>query len=594
MLKVFYTPSPLPLQSPPDSATFSLGPRRDSYSCQPPLFSPPPPPDGMPPLAFAMTTLRTAFIAVVIKSLLRGKSLIQAILAYWVSPLAFGRPVLGRKPSPRSLHEFLKEAEAALLGPVSGHGLLELAAGLREQFLDRLQTDPQSMLPSYSHQLPTGAEAGQYVALDVGGSTLRVALVELRGRDGRQGSRSDIVSMRNFRIGKAVKDLEGMAFFDWMAGRICDTLSDGLSREHGPDKPLPLALAWSFPLEQTSLGGGRLQRMGKGFLADRGLLGEDLGRIVKRACHHCGLSVELRAILNDSSACLLSRAYSYTSTRFSLILGTGLNMAAFLPVAGIGRPKFGLRPDGWFDEATHVIVNTELGMFGQGILPMTRWDRALNREHPRPDYQPLEFLVSGMYLGEIVRLAVLEAVGTTGMLGGVVPPSLLMPYSLGTDTLALIESDDTSELTEAIHLFSQRHPSSHVPTTADLLAIKAIASFVSVRSSALVATCVFTLWNCRLEAERTYISTLPESSPERCRAEADLALETTTVAFNGSVIENYPGYLGNCQRFVNDLVVSKGLAEPPRSIHLVPAKESSLMGAAVALACVERHDETVQ
>ncbi|RDA93873.1 hypothetical protein CP533_4537 [Ophiocordyceps camponoti-saundersi (nom. inval.)] len=533
-----------------------------------------------------MTTLPTAFIAVVIKSLLRGKSFIQAILAFSVSPLAIGRPVLTRKPSRRSLHEFLKEAEAALLDPVSGHGLLDLAAGLKGQFLDRLQTDPQSMLPSYSHELPTGGEAGQYVALDVGGSTLRVALVELRGQDDGEGARSDIVSMRNFRIGKAVKDLQGMAFFDWMAGRICDTLSSDLSREHGPDKPLPLALAWSFPLE--------LQRMGKGFLADSGLLGEDLGHVVKRACHSYGLNVELRAILNDSSACLLSRAYSYSSTRFGLILGTGLNMAAFLPVAGIGRSKFGPRPDGWFDEATHVIVNTELGMFGNGILPMTRWDRTLNREHPRPDYQPLEFLVSGMYLGEIVRLAVLEAVSTTGMLGGVVPPSLLAPYSLGTDTLALIESDETPELTGAIDVFSQRHPSSHAPTTADLLAIKALASFVSERSSALVATCVFTLWDCRLEAERDYIATLPENSPDRRRAEADMALEVTTVAFNGSVIENYPRYLDTCQRYVDYLVASRCREVEPRSIHLVPAKESSLMGAAVALACVERHDETVQ
>ena len=65
-----------------------------------------------------------------------------------------------------------------------------------------------------------------------------------------------------------------------------------------------------------------------------------------------------------------------------------------------------------------------------------------------------------------------------------------------------------------------------------------------------------------------------------------MRLENTTVAFNGSVIENYPGYLSSCQRYVDELVRSKGLAEP-RSINLVPAKESSLMGAAVALACVE-------
>lgn len=75
---------------------------------------------------------------------------------------------------------------------------------------------------------------------------------------------------------------------------------------------------------------------------------------------------------------------------------------------------------------------------------------------------------------------------------------------------------------------------------------------------------------------------LPPSSPLRQAAEADLALEKTVVAFNGSVIENYPGYLFSCQRYVDELVADRG------SIELVPAKESSLLGAAVASACVKR------
>ncbi|OAQ78662.1 hexokinase-1 [Purpureocillium lilacinum] len=535
-----------------------------------------------------MTTFRKAFIAAIVKSLLRGKSLIQAILSYWIKPLGPNGSASKRKKASKSLQEFLKEAEAALLGPVSGDGLLQLSAGLKTQFFERLQTDMECMLPSYSHQLPTGGEAGQYLALDVGGSTLRVALVELRGREAEEGKQSEIVSMRNFKIGKPIKDLEGMAFFDWMGERIQEVVSAGLNRGHSLEKPLPVALAWSFPIEQTSLGGGKLQRMGKAFLADKGLLGEDLGEIVKQSCKKQGLNVELGAILNDSSACLLSRAYSYTSTRFGLILGTGVNMAAYLPVLSIGRPKFGSRPIGWFSQASHVIVNTELGMFGHNILPMTRWDHTLTKEHPRPDFQPLEHEVSGMYLGEIARLALLEAIETTGMLGGVVPASLKTSYSLGTDTLSMIEADTTPELTEAIKLFSERHPSSHIPTTSDMLAIKAIASFISIRSAAIVATCVFTLWDCRLEAEAAYVSTLPESSPERLKVEADMKLEKTTVAFNGSVIENYPRYLDTCQRYIDELVDSKGMAEP-RSIQLVPAKESSLMGAAVALACVE-HD----
>lgn len=180
--------------------------------------------------------------------------------------------------------------------------------------------------------------------------------------------------------------------------------------------------------------------MGKGFLACNGLVGQDLGDIIQSACQARRLHVKLAAIVNDSTAALLSEAYLNSSTRFGLILGTGVNISAHLPVPTIGREKFGDRPASWFAKASHVIVNTELGMFGKDILPLTPWDRALNATHVRPDFQPLEHLVSGCYLGEMCRLALVDAIDTTGVFGGVIPPSLRLPYSLETETISLIEA----------------------------------------------------------------------------------------------------------------------------------------------------------
>lgn len=198
-----------------------------------------------------MTTFRKSVLAAIIKSLLRGKTLIQAILAYCVGPLAInGDGKNGTVTSSRrTIQEFLKEAETQLLGPISGHGLQDLSKGLKKQFSERLQTSEECMLPSYSHQLPEGTESGQYLALDVGGSTLRVALVELRGRETKSGDESEIVSIRNFSITPEIKDLEGMAFFDWMAERIGETLKVGSRKDLNSDEPIPAALAWSFPIE---------------------------------------------------------------------------------------------------------------------------------------------------------------------------------------------------------------------------------------------------------------------------------------------------------------------------------------------------------
>lgn len=200
-----------------------------------------------------MSSFQKAVLAAIVKSLLRGKSLLQAILSYWVKPLAIGQPKKNQIASStfdKSIEEFLKEAEAALLDPVNPDKLRVFSEGLGKQFLERLMNDPECMLPSYNHQLPSGNESGRYLALDVGGSTLRVALVELSGRTEGQAQSSKILSMQNFKIGKEIKDLEGKLFFDWMAQRILETLSsEGLHESQGADNPLPMAIAWSFPIE---------------------------------------------------------------------------------------------------------------------------------------------------------------------------------------------------------------------------------------------------------------------------------------------------------------------------------------------------------
>ncbi|KAK6223658.1 hexokinase [Colletotrichum tabaci] len=526
-----------------------------------------------------MTTFPKSFLAAVVKQLLRGKSLIQALIAFCITP----QSVSGTRPtvecskaatattSTRNVEEFLKGAEDLLIGPLLGDGLLELSNALKAQFRDKLQTSMACMLPSYNHQLPGGHEVGQYLAVDVGGSTLRVALVELRGRDSK-GSESEIVRMSSFKIDNDIRNLEGMAFFDWMAQRIWDMVS-----QDGQDtsRPTPVALAWSFPIEQTSLKGGRIHGMGKGFLAAEGLMGQDLGEVIESACAARGMNVQLRVILNDGGATLLSQAYIHPATRFGLILGTGVNIAAYLPVSLIGKPKFGDRPREWWDEARDVIVNTELGMFGQDVLSVTRWDALLKQGHPRPDFQPLEQMVSGYYLGEVVRFALVEAIQTTGLFGGVVPKSLDEPYSLASETISAIEGDATPLFTSSIDLFVARHPSSHTPTSSDISALRSLASFVSRRSAAIIAACLHAIWSLRLEAlgrEK------PEDEfPDRLGQESGLV--RTMVAYNGSVIEYYPGYLAMCQGYVDALVNRKD-----RSISLVPAKESSLLGAGVALA----------
>lgn len=206
-------------------------------------------------------TLREVFLAA-IKSLSRGKtSFIQALLAFcpWTSPMtlkstespSIPNSTLDASMPQRSPSDFLDEAGELFSQSIQGDALKDLSFNLKAQFTEGLLQSPACMLPSYSHQLPNRSEHGHYLALDVGGSTLRIALVELRGGSrGAEGRESRILRLQSFSIEREIKNLEGMAFFDWMARNIVDTAPKALvDSDKALDRPLLMGLAWSFPIE---------------------------------------------------------------------------------------------------------------------------------------------------------------------------------------------------------------------------------------------------------------------------------------------------------------------------------------------------------
>lgn len=144
-------------------------------------------------------------------------------------------------------------------------------------------------------------------------------------------------------------------------------------------------------------------------------------------------------IVNDSAATFLSAAYLDGSARFALVLGTGVNAALMLPLTVISPEKLGSRPESWYQKAHDVLLSTELSVFGGGIWPMTIWDKDLDRSHINPGLQPLEYLIGGRYLGEIVRLVLADTVRVASLFGSNLPELLAAPYSLETKTIAVIE-----------------------------------------------------------------------------------------------------------------------------------------------------------
>ena len=374
-------------------------------------------------------------------------------------------------------------------------------------------------------------------------------------------------------IDESVRRLEGTLLFDWMAEKIEAMLAEGSETCGYGDEALPVGLAWSFPIEQTSLRGGKIQGMGKGFHTSHTVIGQDLGNLIVAACHRRGLNLYVNAIVNDSSAALLCRAYSEPTTSMSLILGTGTNAAVYLPVSCMGAGKFGLRDPAWYAQAEMVITNTELSMFGKGILPETRWDDHLNRSHKLPDFQPLEYMTTGRYLGELFRLIIAEAVDEAGLFDGVLPEPLRVPYSLDTTILAALEADNSAHLSRSGAYLEKLWCMTNSPSQSDLLFLRAVAEPISNRAAAYLAVALHAL---RTLQKDTYINpTTPSGTPK------------TSIACTGSVIEKYPNFRARCEGFIEAMITTGDpsfASFPTELVVLEVIDHAAIFGAAVAVA----------
>lgn len=281
--------------------------------------------------------------------------------------------------------------------------------------------------------------------------------------------------------------------------------------------------------------------------------------------------MSLEAIVNDSAATLLSRAYRDTATRIALILGTGTNAAIHLPVTALTPAKLHGRPQSWHEEAQHVLINTEMSMFGKHILPISKWDCELNACHGMPDFQPLEYLVGGRYISEIVRLVVVDAVRDANLFNGELPDSLATPYTFDASLMALLEADDTPSLSRSAIALQKAHPlvNGYKYTRTDLACLRTVCQLVTRRAAAYLAVAIHALWALRLKEEG-----LGPNEEDHI-----------TIGCNGSVIEKYPGFKAEAQRHLDELCVLSG--GHAGGIVVDIAVESAIYGAAVAVCCLE-------
>ncbi|KAF8324483.1 hexokinase-domain-containing protein [Cantharellus anzutake] len=251
---------------------------------------------------------------------------------------------------------------------------------------------PMAMIPTFVTGVPTGEEVGTFLALDLGGTNLRVCEVKLESKH------KFTLRQQKYQVSDSLKTGDAKILFDFLADSVSAFLTSIDSQIEGGDY-LPLGFTFSFPVEQTALDQGTLLTWTKGFSAT-GAQGKDVVRMLQDAFDRKRLHVKCVALVNDTVGTLLSRSYLVGGCLVGCIYGTGTNAAYLDEVSAFRKLPVDARAEGG-----KMVVNTEWGAFdnARNVLPFTEYDNKLDRESINPRKQAFEKLISGMYQGEIIR-----------------------------------------------------------------------------------------------------------------------------------------------------------------------------------------------
>lgn len=398
--------------------------------------------------------------------------------------------------------QVMRELEAQMV--LSKEKMLEIREEITAEMQRGLQGEKSSMmmLPSMVDFLPTGHEKGKFLSIDIGGTNFRVTAVELAENMGELGQ----ALVEEQSIPTAVRRCHATKLFDWMAQTTIDFIKkNGIN--FGAQGPC-VGFCFSFPVEQDAVDNGRLIKWNKGFDIE-GSIGQDVVWMLESAFERCGMPARVAVLLNDSVGVLCASRYAESDTQVGVILGTGFNACY---VEDVGR--LATLPGGHKVRSALMVVNTEAGGFNGPSLPRLEEDVWLDCATPDPGHQVIEKMMSGLYLGEVVRRLLLRLVEHHGLLGWRTPiPKGLVNgfHQLTTPHVAAMHGDESPDrqlVAETLERTLGIHPTS-LPLRARLM-VQEVCQLAATRSARLLVTVIAAILQQigrdTLEAGRTVVA----------------------------------------------------------------------------------------
>ncbi|KAF9901344.1 glucokinase [Lobosporangium transversale] len=348
----------------------------------------------------------------------------------------------------------------------------QMRVGLSEQ-----QSKDLAMIPTFVTGRPDGKERGSFLALDLGGTNLRVCLISLKG-DHKLESHH-----KAFKVSDHLQQADVKELMDFIAVSINEFItSEHINAkicEHPSDsESLELGFTFSFPVAQTAVDAGKLLRWTKGFSCP-GAVGADIVQLLQEALDRNKVNVHVAALVNDTVGTLLAHSYINPGTYIGAIFGTGTNGAYVEKTHNIKTMT---------SDASEMIINIEWGNFDKekAFLPVTIFDNKLDRESINPGVHVFEKMISGMYLGEITRNVLLHLIDQRVLFEGTSSPKLNQHWVFETKFMSAIEEDDSASLIPTAQILEQELDIK-INTQADREIVKFVCQLVGIRAARLSA-----------------------------------------------------------------------------------------------------------
>ncbi|KAH7667201.1 Hexokinase protein [Dioscorea alata] len=480
-----------------------------------------------------------------------------AVVACGIAAVAVGRRVRSRRSWTRAV-AVVTDLEEGCATPYSrlrqvvDAMAVEMHAGLASDGGSKLK-----MLLTFVDALPDGNETGTFYALDLGAATFRVLKVQLGGKQSRILWRQ----VEQHTIPPALVSSTTEDLFDFLAMTLKNFVERNNDGFEQSDKRKELGVTFPFPVRQLSVSSGILIKWTKGF-AIRDTVGKDVTQCLQEALTKRGLDMQVAALVNDTVGTLALGHYYDEDTVAAVIIGTGTNACY------IERTDAIIKCQGLLTNSGGMVINMEWGSFWSSHLPRTPYDFALDDETLNRNDQGFEKMISGMYLGDIVRRVLLRIALESDVLGNSAH-SLSIPFVLGTPLMAAMREDDTPDLEEVGKILEENLQMHDTSLKARRLVVR-VCDVVTQRAARLgAAGIVGILKKIGRDGSGGVASGRARGKPKR-----------TVVAVEGGL---YAGY-STFREYLNEAVVEILGAEVARNVVLRVFEDGSGIGAALLAA----------